>query len=531
MRLQARGLTRRALRGAKTPRRMLLFALGGVIIVLWLGPSLFMQNRLPPSDPQRIRTVAPFALLGICLLTLISSAGDRAISFTPGEVDMLFPGPFTRRQLIVFKLTKSTCAAALSALFLSFFLQRHAKWWPACYVGVLLTLLFIQFFSINAVLIAQTVGTAVASRWKTGIAIATVIVGAMVARHLSDSTNGGDLLGWMKRIDAVPAAHLLLLPFALFGWVITAAGPVELAKLGTIAVAIDAGLLALAMRLDENYLEAATVASARRSAQLQRIRGGAMLSMGVGRGEARWHVPQPPLLGGAGPIAWRQFTNAFRSAKGLLFLLVILAVGASPLLSTRSDPTRYATTFISVIVWLTVMVSTLLKFDFRGDIDLMDFLKSLPIRPWLLAAGQLVTPTLLIAATHLAILALAARMMPQYRTAFISAAVLVLPVDLILVAVENLIFLLFPTRPAAASPGDFQILGRQSLVLAGKMFSLLILAGPPLAIALLIYVLSGKSLVVFTTLAAGLMIAELAGLLVLIGWAFVRFDPSIHTPA
>ena len=29
---------------------------------------------------------------------IVSSSGDKAIAFTPGEVDMLFPGPFSRAR-------------------------------------------------------------------------------------------------------------------------------------------------------------------------------------------------------------------------------------------------------------------------------------------------------------------------------------------------------------------------------------------------------------------------------------------------
>ena len=49
-------------------------------------------------------------------------------------------------------------------------------------------------------------------------------------------------------------------------------------------------------------------------------------------------------------------------------------------------------------VWLSVFLTTLVPFDFRGDIDRMATLKSLPIAPWRLALGQLLTPTLVLAA-------------------------------------------------------------------------------------------------------------------------------------
>jgi len=531
MRLQFRGLVRRATRGATTPRRLALFALGGLILVLWLAPGMLMSGRLTRSDPRQVRLAAPVALLGICVLTLITSAGDRAISFTPGEVDLLFPGPFTRRQLIIYKLAKSTTGAALSALFLSIVLHRHARWWPACFGGVFLSLLLIQFFSINAVIVAQTLGTRMQSRVRWAVLILAILGGAIIARHVFAFRAPRNALELMQRIDAAPLGHAVLSPFALFGDAMTASDWTTFTAYALPAAAIDALLLGLLLQMDANYLEAATIASARRYAQLQRIRGGSMLSIGVS-GNAGFHIPVFPRLGGVGPIVWRQITGAARSSKGLLFLLLILAVGAAPLFFTAGRQIeQFATTFTTVAVWITLLVSTMLKFDFRGDLDLMDTLKSLPLHPWAVAAGQLIAPAMLMAVTHLALLGIAAKVAPGHGRALICAGVLIVPMDLLLFAIENLIFLLFPSRPAAASPGDFQILGRQALVLAGKMITLTVFFAPPLGIAVLAYVLSFKSLPA-ATIAGGISIcAEVLALIPVLGWAFRRFDPSIHTPA
>ena len=531
MRLQFRGLTRRSLRGAHTPRRLALFVLGALMLVMWVWRQQYFSRHVRPPDPNRVRLAAPFALLGICLLTLVTSVGDRAISFTPGEVDLLLPGPFTRRQLILYKLSKSTVGAALSAIFLCVMLHQQAKWWPACYTGVFLSLLLVQFFSINAVIAGQRFGAHLHGRLKFIIFIRALAAAVFVARHVFA---GGTPIGpeqMMVRVSSSPVARILLAPFACFGEAMTVRTFPDLLRWAAPAITIDAALLCLLLMMDSNYLEAASVASDRRSAHLQRIRGGSFLSIGIS-GDARWHVPQPPFLGGIGPVLWRQITSAVRSSKGLLFLVLILAVGVAPLVySTGRQTQQFATTFAMVAVWLTLLVSTMLKFDFRGDLDLMDALKSLPLRPWALAAGQLIAPSLLLGTTHLALLAVAARVAPQHHRLFVCAAVLVLPFDSLLFAVENLLFLLFPTRPAAASPGDFQILGRQALVLSGKTLVLAFIAIPPMVIAGLVWIATGKSLPAATAVAAALFIGEVLAMIPIIGWAFVRFDPSIHTPA
>jgi hypothetical protein len=529
MQLQLRGLTRRSLRGTRTLRRLAALAFGGVMFALYLAPNIFY--RLPPSDPNRVRLAAPFALLGICVLTLITSAGDRAISFTPGEVDMLFPGPFTRRQLILYKLAKSTAAALLSALFLSIVLHRHASWWPACYTGIFLSLLFIQFFSINAVIAAQSLGTQLQSRLRWIILMGFLAAVTLIARNVFAESPPLNIVQMMQRISYSPLGHFLLFPFTFFGETITAQTSGQLLQWALPAATMDIVLLCLLLLMDANYLETASAASERRYAQLQRIRGGSFLSMGI-KGDAHWHVRKPAFLGGIGPIVWRQITAAVRSSKGLLFLMLILALGAAPLvLGAGNQAAHFLPAFGGVALWFTLLVSTMLKFDFRGDLDLMDVLKALPLQPWAIATGQLVAPSILLAATHFALLAVAARVIPGQHAAFLCAAALVLPFDLLLFAVENLLFLLFPTRPAAASPGDFQILGRQAFILATKMIVLSVAAIPPLVVAVLVWKVTGESQPAFTIVAATCMLLEVLVLIPLIGRAFVRFDPSIHTPA
>ena len=95
-----------------------------------------------------------------------------------------------------------------------------------------------------------------------------------------------------------------------------------------------------------------------------------------------------------------------------------------------------------------------------------------------------------------------------------------LPLNALLFAVDNLIFLLFPSRPAAVSPGDFQILGRQIIVLAGKGISLAVLAMPAFLIAFFVYVLTNQSLVWFVVAAVPLLLGEAAALVPVIAWAF-----------
>ena len=194
--------------GKSTPKRLITLTAGLAIALTWLGLTIFSAITSKRSDPLRVQATLPLALLGICLLTIVTSAGDKAIAFTPGEVDFLFTAPFTRRQLIGYKLAKSGVASLLTGLFLSIYLLHHARWWPACYAGVILSLLFVQLFSINAVILAQTLGSRVYSKIRrivVGIALFAAFLAVRqftshagnpinLLYHLRDSAIGGAVL-------------------------------------------------------------------------------------------------------------------------------------------------------------------------------------------------------------------------------------------------------------------------------------------------------------------------------------------------
>src|SRR5688500_11279945 len=158
LKLQARSLARRITRGARTLKGGIFLALGLGVFALYLLPSLFAAGALPRTDPAAVRAVAPVALLVACLLTVLSAGGERAIVFTPAEVDFLFPGPFTRRQILLYRLIKSSAGATFSAAILAVVFLRHASGWWAALSAMVLGMLFLQYLGVAILLAAQTLG-------------------------------------------------------------------------------------------------------------------------------------------------------------------------------------------------------------------------------------------------------------------------------------------------------------------------------------------------------------------------------------
>ena len=102
--------------------RYLLIALG---FVLWIGSTMLGRPRsgsfaVLPLDGLAAKAAA----VGLATLLLASAwilpvAG--ALRFTSAEIQFLFPAPFTRRQLIGYKLVRLLIAAAITGAFLTIF--------------------------------------------------------------------------------------------------------------------------------------------------------------------------------------------------------------------------------------------------------------------------------------------------------------------------------------------------------------------------------------------------------------------------
>jgi hypothetical protein len=373
--------------------------------------------------------------------------------------------------------------------------------------------------------------------------LAALAVREVLAWHnLADPANL-DLRSAILQLNHSTPGRILLAPTNVFSQVLTAERVFpDLVKWGLLALLINAALLAVIIKLDSNYLEAAATASRRRYERLRRFHsGGVSAAMAEGAKLPRWsRVPRLPYLRGAGPIAWRQLTNAVRSSRGLLMVMAILAVVVGPFFFAArksSGAEDAATLFIALagtMAWFSIILAAMLKFDFRADLDAMESLKALPLAPWAVAAGQLVAPTVVLTTIHLLLLAGVAVAFAGVRglhRPLWAGAALTLPFNLLLFASENLIFLLLPHRPTASSPGDFQLLGRQMFTLLLRTIlvgACVVLAAFPAVVA---YFLAGGSLAVSTSVLAAMLLMEVAALVPVIAWAFQRFDPSIHTPA
>jgi hypothetical protein len=109
--------------------------------------------------------------------------------------------------------------------------------------------------------------------------------------------------------------------------------------------------------------------------------------------------------------------------------------------------------------------------------------------------------------------------------------IVALPFNALMLVAENLIFMIAPTRPASSGPGDFSALGRQIFTLAVRAIGVGVASAIAALAAAIVFTFAGRSLVLATLVAFVILSIEVMALVPLLGYAYKRFDPSMHMPA
>jgi ABC-2 type transport system permease protein len=535
------GWVRRLGRMLRTVKGALLTLFVAILFALWVFSVVVAAFVRPATErvgtPELARMYGPMALLAYCLLLLALPSSERMIAFTPAEINFLFPAPFRRRQLIGYKMTVIALKTASGTLLLSILFLQYAHSFIAAYIGLLLMAMFIQFLMMALALVAATVGALAygrGRRWLLALLGAAVVAGALLLRRHQWDRAGLILL--IPELSRAPVISVILAPFRWFIEAFTAESlwP-DLVLWSGLCLAVNAVVVLVIMTLDAQYLETAAAASERVYVRLQRLRRGGLASAWASASKARFSLPTFPWCGGVGPIAWRQMLAAVRGLRGLLvFLIIVGCMAGWPLLLSQSDDRADSARTIgaaSAILTMSVfMLPLLLTFDFRGDVDRIDVLKSLPIAPSRLVIGQLMTPVLFASAVQFILLAILQVALGGLGKILPVLAAFLLPFNFLLFALENLLFLLFPTRMTPATPGDLQAMGRTMFSVFVKFTCLGLVAGVIALGATLVYFLLGERLAPALACAWLLSAGADAALVPALVLAFRKFDVAVDTP-
>jgi putative ABC exporter len=529
--LRLKAWLRRFRRSMGSAKGITLTVFGLLVFVAWMLPAVLSRRHLhDPAYYENVRRFWPWGLLGYSIFTLLMATGERAISFSPAEVNLLFPAPLSRRQLLGYKIIASLGLCLLSGLFMSLFMANNTSWFVGGYVGMVLGLMFLQLFAMAVALVSASLGAAAFS-WRRRMVLGLIVLVIAAALWQIGLTEALQLprLELLAKLEKSLAVQVVLAPFR---WIVLAFTAErlwpDLIQWASLALLVDVALAVFVLVLDAQYLEISAAASAKVYARIERMRkGGAGATLRTKAGKPRFHLPMPPTWQGVGPIAWRQATGAARDFARLLSLLLVFGALTIPTVVSmpKNGHPEVLLAIEATLMGMTMFLIQAVPFDFRADLDRMAELKALPIASSRLALGQLLTPvlivTLLQAMTLVVIAAVVRFRVPPLFWAIGSFA---LPFNLLLFAIENLMFLWFPTRLNPSTPGDLQHMGRVVLLLFSRLFCLAIAGGIAALVGVAVFFLTGRSWPAGLGTAWLALLAVALGLIPLIALAFRQFD-------
>jgi len=529
--LRFRGGVRHRVQELKTLRGLLYMCVTIAVIVLLVEQSSLPGNPLGGAiqgGPEQLRgqfaRLMPVGLLAACLLTVFTSSGP-AIHFSPSEINLLFSGPFSRRALLLYKTGFYVFGALLSSVLITLLVPAFTYSLLATFLGAFLTLMFIQLFSAVIGLLGQwLLGYCHVPLRRSHVIMLSAVIMAALVWYLASTSNG--LAGALVLFQSSLMGTLVLAPFAVFVHIFLAPSIYpDLLGWAALGFSINAALLAIIILLDGYSYEASVAASLKLHKRWVRARRSGLI-WGAQPVVVRSFRP-PLLLGGGGPIAWRQLLTALRTSSKPVLVFIGLAILAGPLLViAAADISMWSRIGFVFFIAVYVLPRTLV-FDFRSDLEIMENFKVLPLRPWKLGAGQLVAPVLLTSLVELLLLGSVAVFLDgTAHVISVGMMPFLVPFNLLLYGLENLLFLLFPTPLVPVGRVDFDFLGRTMVEFMVKTMLLVGACALAVAAGMRALEMTERSWPAFAGV-AWLSLALMALLMLpLLSWAFARFDVS-----
>ena len=478
--LRFRGGVRRRCQALQSIRGIAFFVLTALAVPFLLGPIRQMGELLSapgtaPSGGGNLGAVGmddylPLLLALVALITVITSTGS-AIHFSPAERNFLLSGPFSRRALLHYKLVVYLVGAVISAAVVTFMVSLRTSAWPSAFVGSVLALFFFQLSSAVIGSTSRFLWRAApgSSYWRPVAWSCLLLCAWPLAYCLTRES-----FEFVVRASASPLGQITLGPFIVLSRVMLARSIGGLFLWGALALLIDVLLAFLLVRIDQLALASGldlTLEPHRRESARQ--------DHGICSSRALRRIMW---IGDAAPIVWKQLTNATRTHGKVLLGLAVLSLAGGPLLLRTLQPISPLARLGTVIVFAIFIFPKSLAFDFRGEMDMLSYYKRLPLKPSAIAGGQILAPAVI---TSLLQWILLLGSLPLFgsstdRTSLLLLGAFVLPFNVLLYGLENVLFLLFPTRMLPVGRIDFEFFGRNVLELFVKgslLISALLVSG------------------------------------------------------
>ena len=554
----SRNRTRARFKRLKQPRYAAAFVLGA----LYIWTFLLRPQNGPTSSTSAAALLGTTAemLAAVGILVLVASAwlstgARQALAYTPAEINFLFTGPLTRRQLLVYKLLRAQLVVAFNALLWVFILRRGGSslYAPLRAVAVWIFFTTLLLHRLGAALTRvswQEHGKAGLVRQRLTLAVLLAAAVALAWSLFRDvpralSSDSITVIGAVIESLTSPPASWVMAPVH---WVLR---PTFAASTGawfrTVlpALAMLALHLTWVLRADVAFEEAAVLASSERAERIKRMRDRTGTRAVVKPKRGARTIPLAPTGAAAVAIVWKNTLGLIRATRpagviAVLFTAVPMALAVSRF--EGGGMTRFiAVMSATAAAALALLGPRVIRNDLRLDMLHLESLKTLPLSGRRIVAAEVASSALALTAIQIGLLALSFVLLLgdpvvplglAARAGLVAAAV---PALLLFngaaLAVQNGTAVLFPawTRLGPVTSG-IEVLGQGLLAILGSAIVLLFVMLPP-AIVVIVAIrpamragLPGIAAMALT--GALLLAAEVLGIIAWLGRAFERAEPQ-----
>lgn len=501
--------TRRRLARLRQPKYLIGFV-AGLLYFYWLivrpGGQRPAGGAIIPGLEGLGEVMVVAGLAVLLLSTWIFGSAETPFTFQLAETDFLFTAPLTRRQVIHFRLLRSQLPLLFSALFsVLLFSRGHVNAeLPLRVAALWLLYLTLQLHYAGAALLrgslAQQGMTGVRRKLVTLAGLAAVAaavwwglraaVPEIVAVWGVDSAAGAAELSRALRHGALGVALWPL--FAATGPLL-ASGPGEFLARLPAALLVAGAHYVWVVRSTLAFEESAVEHAAKVARRIEAVRRGRVeVTRRPRSGAPRTLMALGPTGSPAAAIVWKNVTGALREfrVRTLLFLVVMVAALSWALGGPGGAPELIAILSLALSGLVLLFGPLTLRYDLRRDLEMLDVLKSWPVRARALVGAEVLAPALLVSGVAalglcVAFVASLASVVPLPpvgdRLAILVAALVVTPpVVTVLFLVQNAAALLFPAWTAIGPERatGFEATGQRILSLVGTAFALVVAVLP-----------------------------------------------------
>lgn len=539
LKAQATARLRRCRRGFSSPRRVLLSLFVVLLAVIWIGQTLASMLLREPFEPENFCRWVSLPLMLYFFWHIVRVAWkrpDTAIEWSPEEEALIVGGPFTPAQQLIYRFSVIFTATLPKAVLTTLALWPDLAWSGP--VALLLALMFLELFRMTTDLAVSCCSARGYAAYRFVVLMLTAtacVAGYQYGRTIMADTallpsvtvsGSQQVMVTLQAVRSSPAVSVVEAPFLMVADVVAGRG-------STVGVIGGLLLMILAMAMNARLIlwlyqlyHRTRLARDRRLWTERKDRA----SADTRQRTAVTSLPAQWLVAFTGPLVWRQAKRARRYLGSLLISMGIPAMLACvPLFSVKSAEVAFVAVVCGMLFYTFVLLPEAIKFDFRLDLDHLTTLKLLPMTSARVVLGQLVTPVLLALGFQVAVILFAGLYRDVSWKLIAGAVAVTSPLTVVFVALDNLVFLLYPHRPTQEG---FEAFVRTILKFTGKSL-LLVLSGAllvfwaPLASSMAARLPDVNTASVFYSgLSAGICVVAVV-LIRCVVTAYDRFDVSL----